>query len=223
MEFQKPTYTYRVVKVLKVVNGDAIEAFVEPVHEADGGIVVNGSAIVTPVGIEKERAGGGGTPRRRRFYEHAHIWTYTAGYEPARTTFLHERKHKRTDHLIGFNGEAIARFVPPKYLLIPDLPKVSKPSDTGPSEFLQLYFDVSRKSLAPRFTHVAGTRTEAKLGGTSPVAYLDYGDFIITSDDEMVLMGMLDSMDQGVIATRFDRHTQRIRDEEEELIRLGLL
>lgn len=36
-------------------------------------------------------------------------------------------------------------------------------------------------------------------------------------------MGMLDSLDQAVIATRFDNNVQRIRDEEEELIRLGLL
>lgn len=206
-----------------VVNGDAIEAFVEPVHTADGGIILNGSAIVTPIGFEKERSGGGGTPRRRRFYENAHIWTYQAGYEPVRTTFLHERERKRTDHLIGFNGEAIARFVPPKYLLIPTLPKLPKPEIQGPSEFLQLYFDVSRKSLAPRFTHVAGTRAATKISGTAPVVYFDYGDFIITADDEMMLLGMLDSLDPAVIATRFDRHAQRIRDEEEELIRLGLL
>lgn len=197
---------------------------------ADGGIVFDGSADVSTVGIDFR--GGKGTPgagRPKKLFAHKEIFIHTA--VPLREHYYLNTpygKVRKGHGVLRLGGTSSSYFIPPKYLLIPDLPKVPKPEPRD-TEFLRLYADLAnRGTLRPKpqkqvFSYTAGTNQFINLSGESNVGYLDYGEVIITADDEMMLMGMLDSVDDAYISTVFDNKLKRQKGDDDELIELGIL
>lgn len=210
-----------------VFNGAGDLVFAEPVHDSSGGIIFNGEADVDTVGIIDQR-GGKGTPRvtrSKKLFANREIFVYSA--EALREHYILRTKYgefRKGHGTFRVGGGAQAYLIPPKFLLIKDLPKLPKPE---PSEFLQFYADVARNGVLvtkpPKqiFRHDAGG--VISIGGQSSIGYLDYGEVIIRADDEDLLMGMLDSLDDTYVSTVFDEKIKRIKGDDDELIELGLL
>lgn len=224
-----PSVGYPVTEGGLIFNGEGELVFFEPVHVADGGIVFNGSADVDTVGIADR--GGKGTPRvtrlsgRQRLFAQKEVFMYSAEalreHRILRTPFGDVRKGHGT---FRFGGETSSYLIPPKFLLIKDLPKLPKQE---PSEFLQFYADVARNGVLvtkqPKQIFRYTSNGVIEISGTTSVGYLDYGEVIIQADDEDLLMGMLDSLDDTYISTVFDSKIKRIKGDDDELIELGLL
>jgi hypothetical protein len=210
-----------------VFNGEGELVFFEPVHVADGGIIFNGSADVDTVGIIDQR-GGKGVPkvtRTKKIYAQREIFMYSAEalreHRIIRTPFGDVRKGHGTFRV---GGAAQSYLIPPKFLLIKDLPKLPKQE---PSEFLQFYADVAKNGVLvtkpPKQIFRYTSNGVIEIGGTTSVGYLDYGEVIIQADDEDLLMGMLDSLDDTYVSTVFDTKIKRIKGDDDELIELGIL
>lgn len=168
------------------------------------GITMGGEAGVTVTLVGKER-GGKGTPYfRRRHQQQRTIHYYQA--------------HAFFDNTLQIGGEADARYREAPYKFIKSLPSIPKPDPKRDSEFVDLF---KRKLAEPRkTTFYYSAEGGVTTHGEAEEEYFDFGNFIITHDEDLILTDILSSDGTPIITTVFDDRLQAQKREEEELLEL---
>jgi hypothetical protein len=168
------------------------------------GITMGGEAGVTVTLVGKER-GGKGTPYfRRRHQQQRTIHYYQA--------------HAFFENTLQIGGEADARYREAPYKFIKSLPSIPKPDPKRDSEFVDLF---KKKLAEPRkTTFYYSAEGGVTAQGEAEEEYFDFGNFILTHDEDLILTDILSSDGTPIITTVFDDKLQAQKREEEELLEL---
>lgn len=168
------------------------------------GITMGGEADVTVTLVGKAR-GGKGTPMFRR----RHVEQRTIHYYDAHAFF---------ENTLQIGGEAEARYREAPYKFIKSLPPIPKPDPKRDSEFVDLF---KKKLAEPRkttfyYSAEGGITTQ----GEAEEEYFDFGNFILTHDEDLILTDILSSDGTPILTTVFDDRLAAQKREEEELLEL---
>ncbi len=179
-----------------------LDGVTEYCYVTSGGITCGGEAGVDTTLVGR---GGKGTPYfRRRYAEQRTIHYYDA--------------HAFFDNTLQIGGEAEARYREAPYKFIKSLPKIPKPDPKRDSEFVDLF----KKKLAEpkKTTFYYSAEGGVTAQGEAEEEYFDFGNFIITHDEDLIVSDILSSDGTPIITTVFDDKLARQRQEDEELLQL---
>lgn len=225
-----------------VTNGDALVVSVldgvicvdyKPIVETEDGYVCDGSANVTTViggvatycydplpngyvcGGEADyeailigkARGGKGTPRPRR------------RIQPQRTIHYYNA-HSYFDATIQVGGEADYAFIPAKYTFIKSLPRIpTRELETKDGEFRKYYDDYLKRKPTKTFTYEPDGVSNLSFGGRNDATFFDFSEWIVTLDDDYLIIDALSTEENPFITTVFDRDkTLQIAREDDEII-----
>lgn len=168
------------------------------------GVTMGGEAGVDVTLGDGER-GGKGTPMFRR----RHVQQRTIHYYDAHAFF---------ENTMQIGGEAEARYREAPYKFIKSLPVIPKPDPKRDSEFVDLFKKKLAEPQKTKFYYSAdgGITTS----GEAEEEYFDFGNFIITHDEDLILTDILSSDGTPIITTVFDDRLNTQKREEEELLEL---
>lgn len=171
----------------------------------DGKNLVCGGEAGVDVILRVGERGGKGTPYfRRRHQQQRTIHYYDA--------------HAFFENTLQIGGEAEARYREAPYKFIKSLPAIPKPDPKRDSEFVDLF---KRKLAEPRkTTFYYSAEGGVTAHGEAEEEYFDFGNFIVTHDEDLILTDILASDGTPIITTVFDDKLQAQKREEEELLEL---
>ncbi len=177
-----------------------------PDPRLEDGYVFGGAADVTATLLAEAR-GGKGVPRpRRRIEPQRQIWLYNA--------------HAYFDATIQVGGEADCMFVPAKYTFIKSLPRIpSEELKQQPGEFQKFYNRFLLDKPKKTFTYEPEGTSNLSFGGGDEPTFFDFSEWIITLDDDYLIIDALATEENPFITTTFDRDRKvQIAREDEELL-----
>lgn len=205
-----------------VTGGSSITNFIPAGgYITTGGIITGGAAdaIFVPA-ITLDERGGKGVPVQRRTRQiQRHTYAYTA-------EALREKKIIATDFGLVLKGRAVvatgggadALFIPAKYQFIKSLPRLPKPELIPDSEFRELYKELQKRHPTQKFKYEATGGLQ--LTGQSSQEYFDFGNFIITHDDELIIADILGTEENPFLTTSYDLQLTRQRKDDNDLLEI---
>ena len=151
--------------------------------------------------------GGKGTPAPRR------------KIEPQRTIYLYNA-HAYFDATLQLGGEADVMFVPAKYTFIKSLPRLPKEVlDKKDGEFQKYYNEFLKHKPTETFVYESDGVSNLSFGGGDDATFFDFSEWIVTLDDDYLIIDALSTEENPFITTTFDRDRKlQISREDDELL-----
>jgi hypothetical protein len=175
-------------------------------YDSNGNLITGGDTTVIFTAGEGTGRGGKGTPARkpvhRRPIRHTYVYSSEAFFE----------------NTITVGGRSLVSFVPGKYQFIKTLPKVPKTEPVGDSEFIKLYKDVQQAKPVTVYSYEPDGII--KFGGKSKQEFFDFGNFIITHDDDVIISDILSSTENPFLTTKYDITLESRRRDDDSLLEI---
>ena len=192
-------YTY-----YDAANGIYCYVYQPSLHE---GYICGGEADYEAILIGKKPRGGKGTPAPRR------------RVQPQRTIYLYNA-HAYFDATLQIGGEATCEFIPAKYTFIKSLPRIPTPElEKKDGEFQQFYKRFLLDKPKKTFTYEPDGVSNLSFGGRNDPTFFDFSEWIVTLDDDYLIIDALSTEENPFITTTFDRDRKlQISREDDELL-----
>jgi hypothetical protein len=171
------------------------------------GYICGGSADVEALITGR---GGKGTPAARRprriIQPQRSIWLYNA--------------HAFFDATLQLGGEATCEFVPAKYTFIKSLPRIPTPElEKKDGEFRKFYDRFLLDKPKKVFSYEPDGVSNLSFGGRNDPTFFDFSEWIVTLDDDYLIIDALSTEENPFITTTFDRDRKlQISREDDELL-----
>jgi hypothetical protein len=197
-----------------VTDGDASYAYYDAANDiicivykpAPYGYICGGAADVEAILLGEARGGKGTPAPRRRIQPQRSIWLYNA--------------HAYFDSTIQVGGEADCMFIPAKYTFIKSLPRLPQEElAKKDGEFLKYYNEYLKRKPTETFVYEPDGVSNLKFGGRNDPTFFDFSEWIVTLDDDYLIIDALSTEENPFITTTFDRDRKlQISREDDELL-----